>query len=80
MRMLKFYDKHDDQQSTKIRGMYYYGILRSFIFSCTASMVLDDRGQFAEEEEEGEESDGADGGVILDTTLIENIKNQVAIL
>ena len=42
-------------------------------------MVLDDRGQFAEEE--GEESDGADGsGVILDTTLIENIKNQVTIL
>ena len=45
-------------------------------------MVLDDRGQFAEEEEEeeGEEGDGADGGVILDTTLIESIKNQVTIL
>ena len=45
-------------------------------------MVLDDRGQFAEEEEEeGEEGDGADdSGVILDTTLIENIKNQVTIL
>ena len=46
-------------------------------------MVLDDRGQFAEEEEEeeGEEVDGADGsGVIFDTTLIETIKNQVTIL
>jgi hypothetical protein len=41
-------------------------------------MVLDDRGQFAEEEEDGEEGGGA--GLIFDTTLIENIKNQVIIL
>lgn len=46
-------------------------------------MVLDDRGQYAEEEEE-EEGDGgseANGsGVLFDSTMIENIQNQVTLL
>ena len=44
-------------------------------------MVLDGRGQFVEEGEEGEEESGAGGsGVIFDPTIIENIQNQVTIL
>ena len=44
-------------------------------------MVLDERGHFAEEDEEGEEDSRTDGsGVIFDATIIENIQNQVTIL
>ena len=46
-------------------------------------MVLDGRGQLAEEEGEGEENNGANGstsGVIFDSMMIENIQNQVIIL
>lgn len=59
----------------KIRSMKYS------VFSCAASMVLDDRGQFGEEEDDDDgEVEGGGAGLIFDTMLIENITNQVTIL
>ena len=44
-------------------------------------MVLDDKSRYAEDEEgEGDSGANSNGGNIFDTTLIENIQNQVTIL
>ena len=61
----------------------YWGIVAQFRFSFfhAASMVLDDKSQYAEDEEgEGDSGANSNGGNIFDTTLIENIQNQVTIL
>ena len=65
-------------RSLSTTGIYGYRFLSQYCNDHTASMVLGDKGQDTEEEEEREDSSDC-GGDIFSTVMIESIQNQVTI-